>query len=67
MRIKVHPALGEPYFQLSRVELETLASELVNRSADLLPETLKRNGRQVDELAAICLAGGSSRLSLVKR
>jgi molecular chaperone DnaK len=67
VKIKVHPLLGRAYFQLSRVELESIATDLVNRSADLLMETLKRDGRQVDELAAICLAGGSSRLSLVKR
>lgn len=67
VKIKVHPLLGRDYFQLSRVELEMIATELVNRTADILMETLKRNGRLVDELAAICLAGGSSRLSLVKR
>jgi molecular chaperone DnaK (HSP70) len=66
-RIKVHPLLGRDYFQLSRPDLETIAVELVNRSADLLLETLKRNGREAEELSAICLAGGSSRLPLVKR
>jgi molecular chaperone DnaK (HSP70) len=67
VRIKVHPLLGREYFELSRTQLEGIASELVHRTADLLLETLRRNGRKVDELAAICLAGGSSRLSLVKR
>lgn len=67
VKIKVHPLLERHYFELSRIKLEEIAGELVNRSADLLLETLKRNGRQVEELAAICLAGGSSRLALVKR
>jgi molecular chaperone DnaK len=67
VKIKVHPLLGRDYFELSRVELETIAADLVNRSADLLLETLERNGRAAHELAAICLAGGSSRLSMVKR
>jgi molecular chaperone DnaK (HSP70) len=67
VRIKVHPLLGKDAVQLSRTELQTIASELVNRSADLLLEMLKRNGRKIDEVAAICLAGGSSRLALVKR
>jgi molecular chaperone DnaK len=52
---------------LSRQELDRTALELVSKSADHFEVFLRRNGRTPEDLAAICLVGGSSRLAVVNR
>jgi molecular chaperone DnaK len=52
---------------LSRQELDRTALELVSKSADHFEVFLRRNGRTSEDLAAICLVGGSSRLAVVNR
>lgn len=52
---------------LSRAELDLTATPLINETADRFELCLQRNGRSPDDLAAICLVGGSSRLSIVNR
>jgi molecular chaperone DnaK len=52
---------------LSRQELDRTARELVGKSADHFEAFLRRNGRTPEDLAAICLVGGSSRLAVVNR
>jgi molecular chaperone DnaK len=52
---------------LSRQELDRTALELVSKSADHFEVFLRRNDRTPEDLAAICLVGGSSRLAVVNR
>ena len=52
---------------LSRQDLDRTATPLINKSADRFELFLRRNGKTADDLAAICLVGGSSRLAVVNR
>jgi TolA-binding protein len=67
----IHIALTPPFsldhLTLSRAELERTAIPLITKSADRFELFLQRNGKTAADLAAICLVGGSSRLTVVNR
>jgi hypothetical protein len=67
VQIPLSPPLRLDHLSLSRAELERTATSLVNESADRFELFLQRNGRTAADLAAICLVGGSSRLTVVNR
>ncbi len=67
VEIPLAPPFGLDHLVLSRVDVEQVAVPLIAKSADQLEVSLRRNGRSADELAAICLVGGSSRLTVVNR
>jgi molecular chaperone DnaK len=52
---------------LSRQDLDRTATPLINKSADRFELFLLRHDKTADDLAAICLVGGSSRLAVVNR
>ena len=66
-QIALYPPFSLDRLSLTRAELELTAIPLINKSADRLDLFLQRNGRTPAELAAICLVGGSSRLTVVNR
>jgi hypothetical protein len=66
-QIALYPPFSLDRLSLTRAELELTAIPLVNKSADRFDLFLKRNGRRPADLAAICLVGGSSRLTVVNR
>jgi molecular chaperone DnaK (HSP70) len=66
-RIALNPPFSRDYLTLTRAELELTAIPLINESAERFDLVLRRNGRTPADLAAICLVGGSSRLTVVNR
>ena len=66
-QIALNPPFTLDHLSLSRAELELTATPLITRSADRFDLFLQRNGRAPADLAAICLVGGSSRLTVVNR
>jgi len=66
-QIALYPPFSLDRLSLTRAELELTAIPLINKSADRLDLFLQRNGRTPADLAAICLVGGSSRLTVVNR
>jgi molecular chaperone DnaK (HSP70) len=66
-RIALNPPFTMDHLTLSRAELERTATPLITRSADRFDLFLTRNGKTPGDLAAICLVGGSSRLTVVNR
>jgi hypothetical protein len=67
VQIPLSPPFSNDHLSLSRADLERTATSLINESADRFELFLQRNGRTPAELAAICLVGGSSRLTVVNR
>ncbi len=65
--LRLHPPVSIDQLQLTRGELDSTATKLIVDSSDLLEVTLGRNGKTVDDMAAICLVGGSSRLAVASR
>lgn len=61
------PPFSARVLLLSRTELEATSRQLVDQTAAILEATLRRNGKLPQDVAAVCLAGGSSRLSMVTR
>jgi tetratricopeptide (TPR) repeat protein len=66
-QIALYPPFTLDRLPLTRAELELTAMPLINKSADRFDLFLQRNGRTPGDLAAICLVGGSSRLTVVNR
>ena len=66
-QIALNPPFSLDRLSLTRAELELTAIPLINESADRFDLFLQRNGRTPADLAAICLVGGSSRLTVVNR
>ena len=66
-QIALYPPFSLDRLSLTRADLELTAIPLVNKSADRFDLFLKHNGRTPADLAAICLVGGSSRLTVVNR
>ncbi len=66
-QIALYPPFSLDRLSLTRAELELTATPLINKSADRFDLFLQRNGRTAADLAAICLVGGSSRLTVVNR
>ena len=66
-QIALYPPFSLDRLSLTRAELELTAIPLINKSADRFDLFLQRNGRTPADLAAICLVGGSSRLTVVNR
>jgi tetratricopeptide (TPR) repeat protein len=66
-QIALYPPFNLDHLSLTRVELELTATDLITKSADRFDLFLQRNGRKPADLAAICLVGGSSRLTVVNR
>jgi hypothetical protein len=67
VRIPLNPPFTQDSLSLSRAELERTATPLITKSADRFDLFLQRNGITAADLAAICLVGGSSRLTVVNR
>jgi len=67
VQIPLSPPFSIDHLSLSRTDLERTATSLINESADRFELFLQRNGRTAADLAAICLVGGSSRLTVVNR
>jgi biotin carboxyl carrier protein len=67
VQIPLSPPFSNDHLSLSRADLERTATSLINESADRFELFLQRNGRTPGDLAAICLVGGSSRLTVVNR
>jgi biotin carboxyl carrier protein len=67
VQIPLSPPFSIDHLSLSRAELERTATSLIDESADRFELFLQRNGRTPGDLAAICLVGGSSRLTVVNR
>ena len=67
IQIPLNPPFSLDHLMLSRGELERTATPLITRSADRFELFLQRNGKAPADLAAICLVGGSSRLTVVNR
>ena len=65
--IPLNPPFSLDQLSLSRAELERTATPLITKSADRFELFLQRNGTIPEDLAAICLVGGSSRLTVVNR
>jgi hypothetical protein len=65
--IPLNPPFSLEQISLSRAELERTAIPLITKSADRFELFLQRNGKTPEDLAAICLVGGSSRLTIVNR
>jgi molecular chaperone DnaK (HSP70) len=65
--IPLNPLFSRDQLPLSRQELDRTATPLINKSADRFDLFLRRNGKTAEDLAAICVVGGSSRLALVNR
>ncbi len=66
-QIALYPPFSLDRLLLTRAELELTAIPLIDKSADRFDLFLQRNGRTPVDLAAICLVGGSSRLTVVNR
>jgi hypothetical protein len=58
--------VGVP-MQLTRDELETVLRPRIEATARELADTISRSGQRPSDLAAVYLAGGSSRIPLVER
>jgi molecular chaperone DnaK len=67
VQIPLSPPFSLDHLSLSRADLERTATSLINESADRFELFLQRNGHTAADLAAICLVGGSSRLTVVNR
>lgn len=65
--IPLNPPFSLEQLSLSRAELERTAIPLITKSADRFELFLQRNGKTPEDVAAICLVGGSSRLTIVNR
>ena len=66
-QIALYPPFSVDRLSLTRAELELTAIPLINKSADRFDLFLQHNGRTPADLAAICMVGGSSRLTVVNR
>lgn len=58
--------VGVP-LQLTRDEIESVLRPRIEATARELAETIRRTGQRPDQMAAVYLAGGSSRMPLVER
>lgn len=58
--------LAHPSFELSRERLEDLARPLVERSLDLVRLALEEAEKRPEDIGALVLSGGSSRIPLVR-
>ncbi len=67
VQIPLSPPFSIDHLSLSRTDLERTATSLINESADRFELFLQRNAHTAADLAAICLVGGSSRLTVVNR
>jgi Hsp70 protein len=67
IQIALTPPFSLDHLTLSRAELERTATPLITKSADRFELFLQRNSKTPADLAAICLVGGSSRLTVVNR
>lgn len=67
VRIPLSAPFSLDHLSLSRGELERTATPLITASAERFDLFLQRNGKTPADLAAICLVGGSSRLTVVNR
>jgi hypothetical protein len=67
VQIALNPPFSLDHLSLSRAELERTATPLITKSADRFDLFLQRNSKVPADLAAICLVGGSSRLTVVNR
>jgi len=65
--IPLNVLFSRDQLSLSRQDLDRTATPLINKSADRFELFLRRNDKTADDLAAICLVGGSSRLAVVNR
>jgi len=66
-RITLFPPFSLSSLVLTRADLELVATPMIEKSADRFELFLRHNGRTAADLAAICLVGGSSRLTVVNR
>ena len=67
VKIPLLPPFSTTFIRLSREELEATSRHIVERTSTILEATVRGNGKSPEDVAAICLAGGSSRLSTVRR
>ncbi|MFK5977167.1 MAG: Hsp70 family protein [Sulfurovum sp.] len=61
---------GEPLhleIEITKEEFEELISEDIDKTIELLLETVEESNSDIDELEAIILTGGSSRIPLISR
>ncbi len=71
--IRIHPLIikdGVPKnltAEITRDEFEAMIRKYVDRSRDIIEETLKRSGKEADEISKVILVGGSTLIPMVRR
>ncbi len=67
LEIRLPAPFSTERLRLSHHDLQSTARQLIDQTADEMDATFRRNGKQADQIAAICLVGGSSQLAVVNR